>query len=138
MVSRVPCGGSGSVSVTFFRDTIFEETTPTFLARLMRDASGVETAVVQADVSTITYQVWLEGTLVNSGSLTVSDVVYNTLQTGSIWTQDTTGFNFKHKLSDTNFVSGNKTYTVIHHVTLTGGDKAKGVWQVTTHDIPEA
>lgn len=124
------------MSVTFFRETIFEETTPTFLGRLMRDASGVETAVVQADLDTITYQVWLEGTLVSSGSLTVSAVVYDTLQTGSIWTKDAIGYNFKHRLADS-FTDGNKTYLVIHHVTLTGGDKAKGVWEITTHDIPE-
>src|ERR1700680_3312199 len=69
-----------------------------FLGRILAD--GV--AVLQAGLSTITYKV--EDitapviAAIASGSLTVSAVIFNTIQTDSEWVQDTTGYNFKHAM----------------------------------------
>jgi len=58
--------------------------------------------VVQAGVSTITWAVYPEGggSAVATGSLTPSNVIYDTLQTDAIWTVDSTGFNFRHMVGN--------------------------------------
>ena len=66
------------------------------LARLTGDDGD---AIVQADVSSAAYEVWdiTDSPVVRitgATSLTVANVVYNTLQTDARWTKDSTGYNF--------------------------------------------
>ena len=114
---------------------VFEDTTVTFLARLKVDASNVLTAAVQSDFSAITYAVYSGETSIGTGTLTISSVIYNALQTGSIWTVDTTGFNFKATLAASLFLSPSTTYTVEFKNTLTGGNVFWSVFEVRTHAI---
>lgn len=114
---------------------VFEDTTVKFLARLMVDASNVLTAAVQADFSAITYAVYSGETSIGTGTLTVSSVIYNSLQTGSIWTVDSTGFNFKATLAASLFPTGNTTYTVEFKHTLADASVFWSVFEVRTHAI---
>ena len=75
-------------------------------------------AVTQSDISTAEYSIYLLDdqdpdslTAVDDHdavSLTVSSVVYDTLQTDDIWDKDTTGFNFKYTID----ISTNAAFTV--------------------------
>lgn len=60
--------------------------------------------VKQADITSITYTVIDSGGATpNSGTLTVADVIFDTLQTDSRWTEDATGYNFRHTVPAAGF-----------------------------------
>jgi hypothetical protein len=113
--------------------TGWEDTPATFLARLTRDNAGTETAVKQADLSGITVVVTDEDgtTTLTSTAVTVSSSVYDTMQTGTVWTEDSTGYNFKHRVPGTAFPAPGK-YRVEYLFTLTGGVTFPAVF---SHDV---
>ena len=79
-----------------YRTRFFEDAGKTFLARIL-GPTGVY--LTQAATSAIAYKVYDQtGALTASGSLTVSSVVFDSLQganyTDNRWTVDATGFNF--------------------------------------------
>lgn len=78
--------------------------------------------ITQSDVASITYSVTdtSDGTATASGSLAAAAVIYDTLQTGDVWTTDSTGFNFAHRPSAASIPDGNKTY--IAEYVITSGD----------------
>lgn len=73
-------------------------------------------ALLQANVSTATYEIWKRRNPSSriSGSLTVSAVIYDTLQTDSGWDADNypTGFNFKWNISGLYLPDDDETYRV--------------------------
>ncbi len=85
--------------------TAFKNGSVTLLARIV-GAGGAN--VIQADINTIKYSVYLlddqnpdNRTAVTEHTnvtLAVADVVFNSLQTDAMWTVDTTGYNFRHVL----------------------------------------
>jgi len=115
--------------------SVHEDTDITFLARVLVDASNTLTPAVQADISTITYAVYAGATSIGTGSVAVSSSVYNTLQTGTIWGVDSTGFNFKATLANTLFPTGSTTYTVDFKFTLASGNQFFVSFEVVTRDL---
>ncbi|MBU4273199.1 MAG: hypothetical protein KKA28_15170 [Planctomycetes bacterium] len=83
----------------------FKNGTVTLLARVVGDDAD---PVTIADINSIEYTVYLlndqnpdNRTAVEGHTevtLTVSDVLFNSLQTDSLWTVDATGYNFRHVL----------------------------------------
>jgi len=57
----------------------------------------------------------------SSGTLTVSSVVFNTLQTDTRWTKDATGYNFRHDVGATAFSGGTKDWRIEYLFTPSGG-----------------
>lgn len=81
---------------TVVTGTIDERSGCVLLARLTGDDGD---PIVQSDVSSAAYEVWdINDTpairVTAATSLTVANVVYNTLQTDARWTKDDTGYNF--------------------------------------------
>jgi len=85
--------------------TVFKNGSATMLARVVgADAQPI----VQADIASATYSVFLldgddpNGRTAVTGqtdvSLTVADIIFDTLQTDDLWTVDDTGYNFRHVL----------------------------------------
>ena len=73
--------------------------------------------ITQADVSSIALKVFDEDaadpdTAVSEASLTVSAVVFDTLQTDARWQVDTTGYNFRYTIPAAALATGDHTYTV--------------------------
>ncbi len=69
---------------------------------LARVTDTVGTVLTQSDISSIEYQIYPEDSttaVVGATSLTVSSVIYDTLQTHAAWIKDTTGYNFRHEVS---------------------------------------
>ena len=100
---------------TDIHGTAFKNGTATLLARVV-GAEGQP--IVQADVSSAKYSVYLlddqdadTRTAVTGHdgvSLTVADVIFNSLQTDALWTVDATGYNFRHVLD----VSANQAFAM--------------------------
>jgi len=92
---------------------VFKNGAAVLLARVVGDDGS---AVVQADISSAAYSVYLlddaqpdQRTAVSGHTdiaLVVADVIFDAMQTDSIWTVDVTGFNFRLLLD----VSANQAF----------------------------
>lgn len=116
---------------------------PTALARL-RGANGA--LITQASVASIPWAVQdlNTGLLVASGTLTVSSVIFDTLQTDAIWTKDSillpgpdgsTGYNFKNLFSATLFVPGGDTYQIDVQFVPFIGEPVVQSWKMPTFRV---
>lgn len=81
---------------------------------IARVKNGAGTLITQASLTSITYYAYDTGTATQTGTgtLTISSVVFDTLQTGSNWTVDGTGYNFLATIPGTCFPDGGKVYRV--------------------------
>ena len=107
---------------------VYEDSTFTLMSRF--EVLGV--VGVQADCSTITMKAWDTTdftSTVLSASLTVANVVYDTLQT-VMWEEDSTGYNFRYDVADTICVTPNRTYLFEAVITTTGGKLPKITWSL--------
>ncbi len=93
--------------------TVIENSTVVLLARVA-DENGNNCE--QADLSTIVCKVFdandPEGAAVATPSVVIADSIYDTLQTDSRWTTDSTGYNFAFKLPASALADGDKKYRV--------------------------
>ncbi len=113
--------------------TIFEDSGVTLMARIQgEDAANVQ----QADITSIKRNVYDGETEVGTvATLTVADVIFDTLQTDARWTFDSTGYNFKDPIADTIFPSGDKVYRVEYLFTPATGAKFHYVREVHTKNL---
>jgi hypothetical protein len=108
---------------------------------LMWRLYGADAALItQASLSSITFTVWdLEATdpssSTASGTLTVSSVVHDTLQTDDRWTADVVGYNFRHDVAATICTTGGHSYRFEYVFTASGGEVFHLVAIVTAQQI---
>lgn len=111
-----------------FRSKGIEDTAATFMNRIYASDGA---AAQQADVTSIAYSVfdlYDASTVASAVSLTVADVVFDTLQTGGPWTLDSTGYNFKATLAGSRFPTGGRTYRVEFKFTMADTTITHVVW----------
>lgn len=95
-------------------------------------------AGVQADFSAgayATYDMAAPATEITTGSLTISSVVFDTLQTDARWDVDSTGYNFGWQAPASLFPDGGTVYRVKVTLTLTGGAPVYLSWNVYARDV---
>lgn len=111
--------------------SVFEGGTATLMARVLgADAA----AIAQADLDSIEYSIYLLDDASPSSrtavtghggvSLAVADVVYDELQTDDRWTEDATGYNFRHTIdvsSDDAFAAAGRRCLVEYTLTPVSG-----------------
>ena len=94
---------------------VWEDSGATCLSRVVGNDGA---AVTQASLTALTYKVFDEnsatpGTAATSGTLTISEVIYDTLQTGDLWeSTDDTGYNFKWQVPASVLTTGGHLYRV--------------------------
>lgn len=94
--------------------------------------------VARADLSSIAYSVFDEDDTdaePDEGTLTVADVVYDTLQTDSRWTKDGTGYNFRWDTPAALLADGGRRYRFEVKFTPVSGEPFHVVWRVPTGDL---
>ena len=95
------------------KGTVNEDSGASFMARIYGNDGAV---IVQASISSIAYKVFNFKTSktapVSEGALTVSSVVFDTLQTDARWTEDSTGYNFRWDAPATIFTTGGDVYLI--------------------------
>jgi hypothetical protein len=109
----------------------FKNGSATLLARIVGAAGA---AIVQADISSIQYSVYLlddenaDSRTPVAGhadvALTVAGVVFNSLQIDARWTVDGAGYNFRHALdvsAHAAFAVAGRRYLVEYRLTPTAG-----------------
>lgn len=103
----------------------------------MARVTGADAAdIVQADISSAVYSIHLlddqapdSRTAVTghaAASLTVADIIFDTLQTDDRWTEDSTGYNFRHTVdisSNQAFAVAGRRYLVEYTLTPASGQK---------------
>jgi hypothetical protein len=103
-------------------DTFLEDGGATVLARVYGNAG---TAITQASLTSITWAVYnadTEAEILAPAALTVSAVVFDTLQTGNPrWTKDGVGYNFVHALPVTAFPAAVAKTRIQYKFTPTSG-----------------
>lgn len=118
--------------------TVWEGSSPVNMARVV----GYDNANInQASVSELHYMVTqlvdgVETEVAPSTELTVTDVIFDTLQTGNGWTEDTTGYNFRHQLAATDLPDGGVVYTVTYRFEDTSGKHYFVSFELTTKEQP--
>lgn len=107
---------------------VWEDSGASFMARVVgNDAANI----TQASITGITCKVFdSSGTSVATPSITVANVVFDTLQTDARWTVDGTGYNFLHAMPDTVFTTGGETYTVEYMFDPASGSDFPCVYEV--------
>jgi hypothetical protein len=113
--------------------TAFKNGTAVLMARIV-DAAGAN--VLQAGIAAIEYAVYeldpcrpdnLAAVSGHDGvSLTVANVIYNSLQTGGLWTIDEVGYNFRHEIDVSTaeaFPKAGTQYQIRYELTPTTGQK---------------
>lgn len=117
--------------------TIFEDSGVVLMAYLLGQDDG--TAIKQADVSTITYEVWditsTPSRTTSETSLTVSSVIFDTLQTDARWKEGGVGYNFGWTAPATLFPDGSKTYRVEIKFTPPAGQPYHVAYDVITENL---
>jgi hypothetical protein len=106
---------------TPIKGVVIEDGSAVCMARVQLDDG---TNAQQADISAASYAVFNKATgeeVASSSSLTVANVVYDTLQTDSIWDEDSTGYNFKHTIAGSTLSSPSTVYRVEYKLTASGG-----------------
>ena len=93
--------------------------------------------LTQAVTSSITYLIHdiTAGADIASGSLTVSSVIFDTLQTDGRWTEDDTGYNFGHAVQAAWFATPDHTYRVEYKFTPSSGQVFWVVFELMTSAI---
>lgn len=115
------------------RGTAFKNGSAVLMARII-DAAGDH--VQQAGITAIVYSIYeldpcrpdaLTPVAGHEGvALAVEDVIYNTLQTGGLWTVDATGYNFRHEIDVSQseaFPKAGVQYQVRYELTPVAGQK---------------
>ena len=111
----------------------FKNSSITLLARVVGEDGR---AISLTDVTAASYSVYLlddddaDSRSVVTGhsdvSLTPADIVFDSLQTDSLWTADSTGYNFRHVLDVSQnpaFATAGRRYLVEVQLTPTSGQK---------------
>jgi len=119
------------------RATIWEDGGATPLARVT-GADGA--AITQASLTSISYKVFdlnstTPSTAVATGTVTIATSVFDTLQTDAIWSEDTSGYNFKHTIASTVFTTGGHAYRVEYLFTPASGQPFWVVFELHTHEV---
>ncbi len=116
---------------TDIRGTVFKNGSATLMDRVV---GSDNVAIVQGDLASATYTVFLLSdqyantrTAVDEHedvALTIADLIFNSLQTDSRWTEDSTGYNFRHVLDvsdDQAFAIAGRRYLVEFTLTPVSG-----------------
>jgi hypothetical protein len=109
---------------------VYEDSTFDVMARFEVDGSNA----TQSDCSSITMKAWKTTDFDNtvlSAALTVSSVVFDTLQTDGRWSVDSTGYNFRYSVADTICTVAGALYRFEAVVETSGGTLPPMVWEVT-------
>lgn len=112
------------IATDIIRGVIFEDGGATLMARVLGQSGS---AITQASLTAITCKIFdlnsaTPDTAVATPTITISDVVFDTLQTDARWSFDVVGYCFRHSPSASTFSSGDHRYRVEYKFDPVSGD----------------
>ena len=117
--------------------TVWEGSLPLLLARLETQSGFNKTPIVQSDVAAISLKVFSNtGQVGSTVAISVATVIFNVLQTGTIWDVDDIGFNFAYHLDGATYLpAGDQDYTAEFTLTMASGASAFLVFDLATKNL---
>lgn len=123
------------MAATIWSGAMFEDSGVSLMARVVgNDAANI----VQADCTTILRSIYNAATgaaIEEDESLTIADVVFDTLQTDNRWLYDTTGYNFRDPVPAAKFAAGSTGYRVEYKFTPASGEVWHVVFQIAATEL---
>lgn len=116
------------------RGVAWEDGGATCLARIVGLSGSNITQAVVSSIACTVYDVTGAVSIITP-SITVSSVVFDTLQTDSRWDVDSTGFNFAHALPATAFPTYGHVYRVEYKFAPVSGAAYYVVFEVTAQRV---
>lgn len=122
------------MSAVIKTEAVFEDSGCYLLARIVGNNAA---NVVQADISSINLAVTQKGgdPDVTGTAVTVSSVIFDTLQTDARWTVDTDGYNFRYAVSPSQLPAGGRFYVFEFKFTPASGPVFHVVFEVPTLNL---
>ena len=116
------------------RASIYEDSGAFLMGRVLGNSGAL---ITQSDISSITYYIWdITGNVeITSGSLTVSSVVFNSLQLDDRCTEDDIGYNFGYAAPASWFAAPDHTYRIEVKFTPSSGQVFFAVFEIITSAI---
>lgn len=124
-----------TVAAEPFHCVVWEDNGFSLMSRVIGDDA---TDVRQADISTITWKLFdkeARTVVVDSGSLTVSSVIFDTLQTDARWKADSEGYNFRWDVPETLLPTGDTDYRIELKYTTDTAIVFHDVFEPSTRDL---
>lgn len=120
------------MSASILADSILAGSGGVFLARIRNSSGSYLTQATTTSIACTVYDI-TSGTAVSSSTptVTVATCVFDTIQTGSQWTKDSTGYNFRHAMPAATFATAGKLYQVSYVVTPSSGEAFEFRYVVT-------
>jgi len=95
--------------------------------------------IKKSDVTSIAAKAYdSTGTLIVSTVPTAADNIYDTIQTGTYWTNLNGGGNFKYLMPATAFPTGATTVSIEVTITQTDSTLATGLWSVVVYPLHQS
>jgi hypothetical protein len=121
---------------TIHKAEFFEDSGGSLMARVLAPDA---TVITSSKITGITYSVYdtaaASTSIVNASTLTVSAVVFDTLQTDARWDRDATGYNFRYDVNSSELPNGKKKYRFEFKFDPVSGADFHVAWEVTTVDL---
>ena len=116
------------------KGTVFEDSGAAVMARIV-DNDG--TNITQADLSAISWNIFdmSNPASATNTALVITDVVFDTLQTDSRWTTDSTGYNFRHDVPAVSLAIGDAQYRLEYKFTPASGEVFHTAFELVTVDM---
>lgn len=102
------------------RASIYEDGGAFLMGRILGNDGAYLTQATTSSITYLVHDITAEADI-TSGSLTISSVIFDTLQTDGRWTEDTTGYNFGHAAQASWFATPDHTYRVEYKFSPTSG-----------------
>lgn len=101
------------------------------LMLLARIVGYSATPITQASLSSIDYAIrdLTSATTITTGTLTISAVVYDTLQTDAVWDRDDDGYNFRWIVPAANLQNGGHRYRIDVRFNPASGESFVQPWE---------
>jgi cystathionine beta-lyase/cystathionine gamma-synthase len=123
------------IAASPFKFEVWEDSGFSIMGRVLGPDA---TNVTQAGVTSIAFSVYDKANLavaLSTGTMTVSTVIFDTLQTDARWTVDSTGYNFRYDAPNTLLPRGSATYRLEVAFTPASGSPFHTVYEATTKDL---
>lgn len=122
-------------AATIHTARVFEDGGAQCMARVVGNAGA---NITQASLTGITYVITnlrTRAEVTASTALTVADVVFDALQTDARWTEDSTGYNFRHTVTAAELADGDTLYRVEYLFDPTSGEDFVVAFDLSTENL---